>query len=361
MSGGDYCFPLMRRAWCFQERLLATRVLHYTKSEIVFECKSAAHCECSEINRVTSRDGKSKLGRLRMGMPLGEETPSSANSLEHTMANMSLSSCLAPWLDQKRANSDKNDSKASVWNSIVGDYAKRALTYSRDTLPALSGVALKMQTCGMGKYLAGLWEQDLANGLMWSSFRGWDCERHSTYIAPTFSWALRVSPVTPAPTREAMGNQCVEILDCNCTIKGANPFGEVSSGYVKLRGKIIEAKFELDRWPNRQPPYLLNSVVKPVSSSEIWMGGWQSQFEIDTKEDLASTQGGTVYCLLMFSQELTSPISGVELYEKALMLKSTETPGVFQRCGTCRFRVNRRRSKRSSWFEGAEEAEISII
>lgn len=39
-------YPLMRRKWVFQERMLSSRVLYYTKDELWWECKSRVVCEC---------------------------------------------------------------------------------------------------------------------------------------------------------------------------------------------------------------------------------------------------------------------------------------------------------------------------
>ena len=39
-------FPLETRAWCFQERLLSNRIVHFGKDELVWECNSAINCEC---------------------------------------------------------------------------------------------------------------------------------------------------------------------------------------------------------------------------------------------------------------------------------------------------------------------------
>lgn len=43
--------PIAERGWCFQERLLGTSLLHFTNSEIVFECRTEGFCECSHKNR----------------------------------------------------------------------------------------------------------------------------------------------------------------------------------------------------------------------------------------------------------------------------------------------------------------------
>ena len=38
--------PTLRRAWCFQERMLATRIIHFTAAELIWECKTKINCEC---------------------------------------------------------------------------------------------------------------------------------------------------------------------------------------------------------------------------------------------------------------------------------------------------------------------------
>ena len=38
--------PLMTRAWTFQERILSTRIVHFTKQEMVWECRKELNCEC---------------------------------------------------------------------------------------------------------------------------------------------------------------------------------------------------------------------------------------------------------------------------------------------------------------------------
>lgn len=43
------CEPLLARAWAFQERLLSTRIIHYTSSELIWECKTVLACECTRI------------------------------------------------------------------------------------------------------------------------------------------------------------------------------------------------------------------------------------------------------------------------------------------------------------------------
>ena len=42
--------PLLRRAWAMQERLLSRRTVHFGKSELIWECKVCARCECGRLD-----------------------------------------------------------------------------------------------------------------------------------------------------------------------------------------------------------------------------------------------------------------------------------------------------------------------
>ena len=39
-------WPVFRRAWTLQERMLATRLVHFAAGEIIWECASSCACEC---------------------------------------------------------------------------------------------------------------------------------------------------------------------------------------------------------------------------------------------------------------------------------------------------------------------------
>lgn len=64
-----------------------------------------------------------------------------------------------------------------------------------DKLIALSGLANDMQNCLNDRYLAGLWERNLANDMMWCIQ---ECKqedkspsvRPTGYRAPSWSWAF---------------------------------------------------------------------------------------------------------------------------------------------------------------------------
>jgi len=41
-------FPLLTRAWTYQERLLSPRLVYFTAGEIMWECSKVSACECFE-------------------------------------------------------------------------------------------------------------------------------------------------------------------------------------------------------------------------------------------------------------------------------------------------------------------------
>jgi hypothetical protein len=79
------------------------------------------------------------------------------------------------------------------WLDIVEEYSRLRLSYESDRLPALTGVATVFERKINSQYLAGIWENDVARGLLWDVTRFQRIQpqkriqRHSS--APTWSWA----------------------------------------------------------------------------------------------------------------------------------------------------------------------------
>ena len=71
----------------------------------------------------------------------------------------------------------------NIWQSLVEEYTKRKITYPRDRLPAISGIASKLRLDGNchGRYAAGLWEGDLDFQITWEAAE----QRNTTYREPT--------------------------------------------------------------------------------------------------------------------------------------------------------------------------------
>lgn len=161
--------PLVSRAWCFQEREISQRVVHYTETQVLWECRTI---------------------RASEGLPNGVGTQS------EWIVDQRLGAWPGRMLDSDFSDGDVNH----AWHKAVEDYSARALTETTDKLPALAGLAAavhdryKPATC---RYVAGLWQDDIRPSLAWwSRNESHTNKRYPTYVAPTWSWASIAGPVS---------------------------------------------------------------------------------------------------------------------------------------------------------------------
>jgi hypothetical protein len=165
--GGSFS-PLFERAWVFQERLLAPRTIVFHHEELVWECAKATWCECGEINSSSTPSAigydelylKGRLTRLNFN----------ADGIVYSKEHM-----------------------FSFWMDAVERYSLLSLTKESDRLPALAGLAQRLSKRFSCRYLAGMWEEDLARNLLWSR-DPWretrSCNDLSDYCTPTWSWTF---------------------------------------------------------------------------------------------------------------------------------------------------------------------------
>lgn len=120
--------PLLQRGWALQERLLSPRVAHFVEKEVIFECRTTTDCECATIGQDNHVQGIS---------------------------------------DFSRSLATEDGSSGQLWHSIVEDYARRRLSFEKDVFPALQGIAKQFHRQTKSIYLAGLWESNIINDLLW--------------------------------------------------------------------------------------------------------------------------------------------------------------------------------------------------
>ncbi|KAI0455731.1 heterokaryon incompatibility protein-domain-containing protein [Xylaria acuta] len=192
--------PLFQRAWAFQERLLSQRIVHFLKTEIVFECEESLWCECGEKD------------------------------------------------SYEDSNYDKEVYRSSTWEELVEQYVSRSLTYPTDMLPAISAIARDYDM--KGGYIAGLTHEKLFSNLLWQvkAPRDLDGElttvppprRPSVYVAPTFSWASIIARVEWVKGTSNYQAVC-RLEDFATTLENPlDPFGRVLNGHITLQGPVME-------------------------------------------------------------------------------------------------------------------------
>lgn len=204
---------LENRAWCFQEAVLAKRVLYLLDKEIQIKCGKAWYCEC-----------------------LGDECPLGV----HDEA-----------LRYLRLTQDSKDEKNlgsllyshDQWARLVGDYSRLDISFPSDRLPAFGGIAAAFRQNRLGRYLAGTWESHLPESLFWERadldghVSGNMPKRLQEPIAPSWSWvSLNCGVLYMFHGVEFHDDDAV--IDAGCCLAGEDPYGRISDGYVKLRARL---------------------------------------------------------------------------------------------------------------------------
>ncbi|KAF8862557.1 hypothetical protein BDZ45DRAFT_190156 [Acephala macrosclerotiorum] len=179
--------PINRRAWSLQESLLSPRRLRYRSSEISWQCNESRACECGAGNKTIKED----------------ETSCRFNRRPEALETLSLEQ-----IDRR-------------WDDVVEFFSERQLRVEGDRLPALSGLARKLADFYKAADPSGEAPEYLAR--MWK--------------APSWSSVSMEGPVSIVPLRGF--RSCVEVVDAECVRSSADSYGEVKSGKLVVRGRVI--------------------------------------------------------------------------------------------------------------------------
>lgn len=277
-------FPLYERAWCLQERLLSPRRIEYGAQELVWQCNESFNCECDE------------------------QPPAMRDNLN---------------IKHQRAKHSRSiRERDEVWLLILESYTAAKLTNENDILPALSGIASKLQDLGFGRYLAGLWEEDLLQWLLWYSET--PRKRPSSYIAPTWSWASRIGPIGMWYLGDSLRRKddsgakpLVDILEVESETRDNNPFGETLGGFLRLSGRIVTLK--------------LHSQEDGAAGYRIL----ETDMEIQIKMDTLEGETPDLPVSYLFTPLVTTYTSGTSIQIIALLIENIRE-GVHRRIGYLR-------------------------
>ena len=126
-----------------------------------------------------------------------------------------------------------------LWDKLIDLYGTRKLTKDSDRLPALSGLAKRFRSWFKDEYVAGLWRRTLIGDLLWDSGRnpsiGWPPPE---YRGPSWSW-VAVNDIRSPMKRYQLCPKLATLVHCHVQVKGKNPYGEVSDGWIALRAPIL--------------------------------------------------------------------------------------------------------------------------
>ncbi|KAK5687128.1 hypothetical protein LTS10_001265 [Elasticomyces elasticus] len=269
--------PMDTRAWCFQESLLARRIVAYDESGLRYHC--GVYAEGLHDSYGFLQDGKW------------------AAFARHRMPNLLIG-------DHPLTPED--------WKIIVEEYTSRRLTVPSDRLPALSGIASTLNRKREQKYLGGLWAHHLPKNLLWSVVSSGASRNISLQHSPSFALSSvnEKIDVNPAGNSYRLPNfpSMVKTLRADCFVKGPDPYGHVSWGVLRLLGSLYTA--ELFKIP-REERWVVSKVHDTRPNGPIHIGREHdeshqivSDAQLVTRSSTNKQTGQTCLCRTYASEDL---------------------------------------------------------
>ncbi|KAJ4983663.1 hypothetical protein SVAN01_10821 [Stagonosporopsis vannaccii] len=195
-------WPLLDRAWVFQERKLSARIIHFGKEQLFWECDSA----------VLSEDGVEDL------QPLDDHRPYPPFRV-------------------------KVNDPISAWRTEVLHYSSLYLTYECDRLPAISALVKRMQdTRKNDVYIAGMWQNNLLKDLSWRPLD--QTEPRPGPEQPTWSWISVYGKIWWFSSCSVLTSAA---LVTNYEITGPSHFGHASNASITVKGpaSLVSVTFDV--------------------------------------------------------------------------------------------------------------------
>ncbi|KAK4170819.1 heterokaryon incompatibility protein-domain-containing protein [Triangularia setosa] len=158
--------PLETRGWVFQETLVSVASIYITDGGLVWDC-------CSRVCRQNSEPSLATEG--------AQIHPNRSRTPKATWADQSQISHPGP-------TATKELRTLRVWYEWVASFSRRNLSNAKDKLPAMAGLASRLQAATSATYVAGLWKEDIHIGITWSAQRSESLKRLQNG-APSWSWA----------------------------------------------------------------------------------------------------------------------------------------------------------------------------
>ncbi|TVY82614.1 hypothetical protein LSUE1_G001372 [Lachnellula suecica] len=199
---------LNSRAWTFQERLLARRTLCFGADEISWECRTVG------LSETFPQSVQDALQTLPGTVSVAKRTPFAGE--------------VTPDLTLE-------------WFEIVTGYSAGNLTFAKDKLVAISGVARLFAERFGRTYVAGMWKEDLLPQLTWFvpvTNRSPEAEQRHVFRAPSWSWASIDSQVLLPDALKFQGSceYCVVIEEVSM-VPSEDPFADFKGGFLRLRSR----------------------------------------------------------------------------------------------------------------------------
>lgn len=310
-------YPLLSRAWAFQERLVSPRVIFFTKTQLIWDCYEGCAFE-EDASWVTEVDHPFHQGLKQDYRKL-------------------LSQPNLPW---------KDSICAFEWHHVLKAYSHLQLSDPCDRLPAIAAIAEQVLSRKYddpaAEYLCGLRRTDLHTDLLWMpaaeglSAEAGKSRRKGPYVAPSWSWASYPGRIMDSAHYESCRSSTIHLIQDALIFKGSRRFSRVLGGNIVIEGPVVECiwrKVEVDsESPLAERSQLLQVLPPSCSDTATATKPHVVQFVPDYADMFDEIEdkvclGQVKVCIL---QTWTGPVQG---RSGALVLYYNEKRGVYTRLG----------------------------
>jgi hypothetical protein len=334
--GGIDRAPLSKRAWFVQERLLSPRQIHFGSLQLYWECRRLTACETLPGGILTSMFAEP-------GTAASQQMKRFAATLMRLGRDIRAPGLTKP---PDLALGDIGSSQKTMalnihtgWRHTAANYSKCALTFPRDKLIAISGVAKEMSKVINDQYLAGLWRSQLPTTLLWSAepngpSSNFRCQKLPTspdalwirprpLRAPTWSWASTDTAIAfffPVDKKEN-DKVVVDVLEAHIEPLAGDIHGEILNGYIRVICMLYPAVLHYSR-----------ATCPPTLAVKIGNSIFQRGVFLDESPEAVGT-GKNLCCMPILLRERSETQRAPTQVRALLLQPSRNGKGHFERFG----------------------------
>ncbi|KAF5876203.1 putative het domain protein [Botrytis fragariae] len=217
--------PLSTSGWAFIERILAPRILHFTKRQLIWECASGWKFEASNVEDKQYGSGmirgtyQKNLTQPYIKEYLSRETRKTSESSTQENNNTQIS------------NLREYAQRLEVWYQIIDTISTTTFPSQLDKSKALSLLTKIIDNNTFGTNLSGIFTQNIAYGLAWG--------RVNTLLTP--------NPDAQAPSWS-----------------WGSVHGPISHMYNSYPPSILHMRSAHPSWTDKHTPELLSHTASPL-------------------------------------------------------------------------------------------------
>ncbi|KAI0382352.1 HET-domain-containing protein [Hypomontagnella monticulosa] len=240
--------PLIARGWVLQERMLAARNLYFGSRQVFWECSATNCCETMPTGPLLTYVSGNTARRQAISMK---------------SERFAWKPLIEPTAPAVRQDHEPISNLLREWSTAVDAYCKSNLTYPKDKLVALSGLARDMGTKlralnpEYDEYLYGIWKFTMPDSLLWK-VKGPNNTRPLEYRAPSWSWASVDGPIDLPAGGGSSNYPLIQIIGVDALPRSKDAISQGSEDELSLRlkGPMCIAK---GLWTAKRSNPLFNS------------------------------------------------------------------------------------------------------